>query len=109
MDIRLQKLKRFNLIMGGFHLIQGILMMFLATNVIQKIAEFQPKIIQFFIRFNPQTKSLETTSKELFDLPFGILVASFLLISAVARGLIVLNSKRYFSDLQMGINKFRWF
>ncbi len=109
MDVRLQKLKRFNLIMGGFHLIQGILMLFLATNVIQKISEFQPTIIQFFIRYNPQTQSLETASKELFDLPFGIFVASFLLISAVAHGLIVLNSERYLSDLQKGINKFRWF
>ena len=47
MDERLQKLKRFNLIMGGFHLIQGLIMAFLATTVIQKIAEFQPTITQF--------------------------------------------------------------
>ena len=42
------KLKRFNLIMGGFHLIQGLAMLFLATTVIQKISEFQPTIIQFY-------------------------------------------------------------
>lgn len=47
MDNTLVKLKRFNLVMGFFHLIQGVLMAFLATNVIQKISEFQPQIIQF--------------------------------------------------------------
>jgi hypothetical protein len=109
MDARFQKLKRFNLIMGGFHLIQGLIMAFLATTVIQKIAEFQPTITQFYLRFNPATSSLELASRELFNLPFGFLVASFLLISAVAHGLIVLMSARYFADLKKGINKFRWF
>ena len=109
MDIQFKELKRFNLVMGGFHLLQGIAMLFLATNVIQKIAEFQPTIVQFFLRFNPETRSLEATSKELFQLPFGILVASFLLISALAHGLIVLNGDLYVKDLKNGVNRFRWF
>lgn len=103
------KLKRFNLIMGGFHLVQGLVMSFLATTVIQKISEFQPTIIQFYQTFNFETMSLEVVSRELFALPFGILVSSFLLISAVAHGLIVLNAKKYEEDLKLGINKFRWF
>jgi len=103
------KLKRFNLIMGGFHLVQGLVMLFLATTVIQKISEFQPTIIQFYQTFNFETRSLEVVSRELFALPFGILVSSFLLISALAHGLIVLNAKTYVEDLKRGINKFRWF
>lgn len=109
MEEKLSKLKRFNLIMGTIHLAQGLVMLFLATTVIQKIAEFQPTITQFYLRFNPETKSLETASKALFELPFGILVASFLLISALAHSLIVLRSETYFKDLQKGINRFRWF
>ena len=109
MEIQFQKLKRFNLIMGGFHLIQGVAMLFLATTVIQKIAEFQPTIVQFYLRFNPETRSLEPASKELFQLPFGILVAAFLLISALAHGLIVLNGDMYVKDLKNGVNRFRWF
>jgi hypothetical protein len=109
MDVGLQRLKRFNLIMGAFHLVQGVAMLFLASTVIQKIAEFQPMITQFYIRFNPATQSLETASKELFRLPFGVMVASFLLISATAHGLIVLYSDKYFADLRKGINRFRWF
>jgi hypothetical protein len=109
MENSLPTLKRFNLIMGAFHLVQGLIMLFLATSVIQKIAEFQPAIVQYFLKFNPVTKSLESASKEIFTLPFGILVACFLLISAVAHGLIVLMSEKYFQDLGKGINKFRWF
>lgn len=109
MENELKKLKRFNLIMGALHLIQGVIMLFLAASVIQKIAEFQPTITQFFLQFNPSTKTLESTSKDLFKLPFGILVASFLFISAAAHGIIVLKSDTYFSDLKKGINRFRWF
>ena len=55
------KLRRFNLIMGAFHLIQGAIMLFLATSVIQKIAEFQPTITQNYLSFNVATKSWCTT------------------------------------------------
>ncbi|MFO7637595.1 MAG: heliorhodopsin HeR [Clostridia bacterium] len=108
----LHKLRRFNLIMGGLHLLQGILMIFLATSVIQNIAEFMPKITQFYLTFNTQTMSLEQTSRALFDLPFGIFVAVFLLISAGAHALISIPKKlndKYNRDLEKGINRFRWF
>lgn len=87
-------------------------MLILATTVIQKISEFHPIINQLFISYNPLTQSLEVTTKDLFTLPFGILVASFLLISAIAHGLVSIPKKLndvYNSDLSKGINKFRWF
>lgn len=109
MEKRLQKLKRFNLIMGALHFMQGIAMIFLATNVIQKIGEFQPTIMQYFLKYDVETEGLITTSKALFDLPFGILVASFLLISALAHFIVYMESDKYIADLKIGINKFRWF
>ena len=109
METKLQKLKKFNLIMGALHLVQGIAMVFLATTVIQKIAQFQPTITQNYLAFDPQTQSLVAASKTLFDLPFGILVASFLIISAIAHGVVYLMSDKYFADLKKGINQFRWF
>ena len=109
MDNKLHELRRFNIIMGAIHLVQGVIMILLATSVIQKIAEFQPTIVQYYLTFNPVTRSLEPARKDLFTLPFGILVACFLLISAAAHGLIALNSDKYFRDLKRGINKFRWF
>lgn len=109
MDKKFQKLINFNKIMGTFHLVQGIIMLFLATKVIQKISEFQPTITQNFLKFNVVTKSLEPASKELFTLPFGLLVASFLLISAFAHYIIAYNKDKYVSDLKKGLNKYRWF
>ena len=111
-EITYSKLRRFNLIMGGLHLLQGIAMLFLATTVIQKIGEFSPQITQNYLAFNPATSSLELESKMLFDLPFGILVASFLFISAAAHALISIPKKtneKYNADLEKGINQFRWF
>lgn len=111
-EITYSKLRRFNLIMGGLHLLQGIAMLFLATTVIQKIGEFSTQITQNYLAFNPATSSLELESKVLFDLPFGILVASFLFISAAAHALISIPKKtneKYNADLEKGINQFRWF
>lgn len=106
------KLRRFNMVMGALHLVQGIAMIFLATNVIQKISEFAPEIKQFYITYDPAVQSLVTAERTLFELPFGILVAVFLLLSAGAHALISLPKKLnavYNADLQKGINKFRWF
>lgn len=109
MNEKALKLKRFNLIMGFFHLIQAIIMVVLASSVIQTISEFQPQIIQYYQKYNPISQSLETASKVLFDLPFGYLVASFLFLSALAHGIIFLMTKDYFKGLEQGINRFRWF
>ena len=111
-EITSKKLRRFNLIMGALHLLQGLIMLFLATSVIQNIAEFKPSITQVYLAFNVQTQSLDVVSKVLFELPFGILVASFLLLSAAAHGLISIPkslNNQYNADLEKGINQFRWF
>ena len=112
MELVFKKLRRFNLIMGGLHLIQGVGMILLATTVIQKIAEFSPTITQFYLTYDTETQSLETASRALFQLPFGILAGVFLLLSALAHALISIPNKLnavYNRDLQKGINKFRWF
>ncbi|MDY3196156.1 MAG: heliorhodopsin HeR [Paracholeplasma sp.] len=107
-----EKLRRFNLIMGGLHLIQAILMVFLASSVIQKIGEFQPDITLNYLFYNPITETLELTSKVLFQLPFGLMVALFLFLSAFFHALIALPKKtndKYNKDLMVGINQFRWY
>lgn len=111
-EITLKKLRNFNKIMGGLHFVQGAIMLFLATSVIQTIGEFQPTITQNFLQFNEETRSLELASKELFNLPFGIMVALFLFISAAAHAMVSIPERMnriYNSDLEKGINKFRWF
>lgn len=108
----MSRLRRFNFIMGLLHLVQAIAMVFLATTVIQKISEFEPEIVQFFIRYDVTLQALVVDSKSLFMLPFGILVAAFLFISAGAHALISIPTKLfnvYEKDLTLGINRFRWF
>jgi len=111
-EITIEKLTRFNMVMGALHLIQGLLMLFLASRVIQTIAEFTPTITQFYLTYDPVEESLVIASRDLFELPFGVFVALFLLISAVAHAVISLPRRTnaiYKRDLERGINKFRWF
>ncbi len=108
----MNRLRRFNLIMGILHLVQAIAMVILAGTVIQKIAEFQPDIVQFYITYDPLQQILVVQSKLLFALPFGVLVSVFLFISSGAHALISLPNatyRIYESDLGKGINRFRWF
>ena len=108
----LQSLRKFNMIMGGLHLVQGLLMLILASTVIQTISEFKPTITQLYLQYNTTTQSLEIAMKNLFDLPFGVFVALFLLLSAIAHALISLPKKTnaiYNADLEKGINRFRWY
>ncbi len=110
--VNLVKLRKFNMLMGGLHLIQGILMLILSASVIQTISEFKPTITQIYLFYNTNTQSLETAVKALFDLPFGVMVAVFLLLSALAHAIISIpkvTNDIYNRDLEKGINKFRWF
>ena len=107
-------LKKFNIFMGSLHFIQGILMIILGLSI-EKIGEFKMDIYQYFLTFEPDgmgggTLVLDTTSNILFTLPFFVLVAMFLLISAVAHMIIAFpKNEMYNNDLSKGINKLRWF
>ena len=106
-----KSLRRFNLIMGVFHLIQGIGMLVLSL-VWDKIINFTPAIYVNSLTYDPIAGGLVSVTQELFKLPFGTLVSSFLLISAFAHFLISIPKKTnniYNSDLKKNINKFRWY
>ncbi len=113
-DLTVKKLKRFNMIMGGFHLIQGLLMILLGL-VLTDLGNFKMKIFQHhltFIETAPGEGYLAFARTELFMLPFFVLVAAFLLISALAHALISFPKKineMYNNDLMKGINRLRWF
>jgi hypothetical protein len=80
-DERLNKLRRFNLIMGAFHLIQGILMIVLSN-------DSKYTIFTNYLTLDTAQFKLLPAAEPLVDLPFGIGVAIFLLISAVAHFLL---------------------
>lgn len=106
----LKSLRKFNLFMGFFHFIQGVFMLYVALNV-DKVINFKPEIWSYFLRFDPTTSRLVTDAKVLFTLPFGILVAMFLFLSAIFH--FVVASKRfnpvYNEQLAKKMNMFRWY
>lgn len=107
------KLRKFNMIMGGLHLIQGLVMIIIALFVISSInPAFEIVITQNFLSYDTINERLFLDSKNLFNLPFGILVGVFLLLSALAHALISFPKKineMYNQDLKKGINRLRWF
>ena len=109
-EITFKSLKKFNLIMGIIHLIQGFIMLGFAL-FITKIADFKIPIMSYFLSFDTTKMSLVTDTKQLFNFPFGIMVSMFLFISAIAHFIIVSpkGNEIYNRDLSKGINKFRWY
>ena len=101
-ETKLKNLKRFNLLMGVLHFLQGCLMLALSNG-------FTLPVSRGYLQFNPLTKHLDPVTVTVFDLRIGPLVASFLFISSIAHFLIatVLYSK-YCEGLKKGINKYRW-
>ena len=80
-DDRLNKLRRFNLIMGAFHLIQGILMIILSNDTTYSI-------YSNYLDLDLEQFKLLPMAEPVIELPFGIAVAIFLLLSAVAHFLL---------------------
>jgi len=95
-----QRLRRFNLQMGGLHLIQGLAILLLSTS-------FALPITTSFLQMRGQ--NLVPTPRTLTDVPIGPLVAAFLFLSALAHFAIsTWGFARYTSDLSRGMNRARW-
>lgn len=103
-------LRRFNLMMGFLHFIQGSFMLFVALTVDQ-VKSYTPQIWSNYLSFDQTQMRLVTSPEKLFELPFAILVASFLFLSALAHFIIVLpgTNQVYNQGLEKGINPFRWY
>ena len=76
-DKKLKGLRRFNLVMGFLHLVQGVFMWLISNDTTYPI-------YSNFLTFDMTTFSLKPDPKLFYELPFGPAVAIFLLISAVA-------------------------
>ncbi len=96
-------LRRFNIIMGFLHLIQGILMIVLSNDTTYPI-------FTNYLRFDLETFSLVPNKQLLYDLRFGPAVAAFLLISAVAHFyLSTVGYRGYVKNLKKGMNPIRFY
>jgi hypothetical protein len=103
-------LKRFNLVMGLLHLVQGSLMLIFALSIDQ-IKNFKTPVWSYFLEFNTEIMRLVTRPEKIGEVPFGLFVSFFLLLSALAHFIIIMpkTNEIYNRDLKQGINIFRWY
>jgi hypothetical protein len=102
-DQKFTGLKRFNIVMGFLHLLQGVFMILVSNDTTYPI-------YTNFLSFNTETFSLSPAPKLLYELRFGPAVAVFLLISAVAHFyLATIGYKRYVENLKRGMNPIRFY
>jgi len=102
-DRKFTGLRRFNLIMGFLHLVQGLFMIVVSNDTTYPI-------FTNFLGFDTATRSLKSNTELLYEVPFGIAVAFFLLISAVAHFyLSTIGYKRYVANLKKGMNPVRFY
>ncbi len=99
-----QKLRIWNISMGCLHLAQGVIIILL-TN------DFTLPITTSFLTFNQSLGKLWPETNTLVNVPFGILVAVFLFISAIAHFTISSPGvfEWYVKNLKKGINYARWY
>jgi hypothetical protein len=96
-------LRRFNLIMGAAHLVQGLFMILVSN-------ETTYSIFTNYLNFNPDTLSLSPKATLFYELPFGPAVAMFLLISALAHFYLgTVGYSSYVANLEKGMNPIRFY
>lgn len=102
-SISLTGLRKFNVLMGGLHMIQGVLMLVLSS-------DFSLPVNTNFVVFSPQVGELVPETDTLFRLRLGPMVASFLFMSAAAHFAVSLPGiyEWYARNLGKGINYARW-
>jgi len=102
-DKRFTRLRRFNLIMGFLHLVQGIFMILVSNDTTYPI-------FTNYLSFDAATRSLKPSTELFYQVPFGPAVAGFLLISAVAHFyLATVGYPRYVQNLKKGMNPVRFY
>lgn len=96
-------LKRFNLIMGFLHLVQGVFMIIISNDTTYPI-------YTYFLTFDVDTFTLAPEQQLAYELPFGIAVAVFLLLSAIAHlCLSTFAYPWYVKNLKKGQNPARFY
>ncbi|MDD5040224.1 MAG: heliorhodopsin HeR [Patescibacteria group bacterium] len=103
-EIKLKKLKRFNIIMAFLHAVQGVLMLILSS-------DFSVPVTTAFVKMDFASGKLQPSLNTLFDIPIGPLVAAFLFLSAIAHASISLVPgihAWYNRNLLKGMNLARW-
>lgn len=96
-------LRVFNLVMGGFHLVSGVLMVVLGN-------DFELEVSSFALNGPPGTPVSEGAVDVVFAVPLAWATAAFLLLSAFFHFLIAspIGFGFYVDELSKGRNRYRW-
>ncbi|MFW3145682.1 MAG: heliorhodopsin HeR [Thermoplasmatota archaeon] len=98
-----KRLRIFNLVMAVLHFLQGCLMVIISN-------DFTVQVTRGYLDFDPVAERLFPATAEVFEIPMGPFIASFLFISSLAHLLIGTGFyKRYIRDLKKGMNRYRWY
>lgn len=103
MEQKIKNLRTFNIVMGGLHLVQALVLFF--------IIDYDVKIpiISRFFGIDPVTGEPGQIPEIIWEVPVAIIAPVFLLLSSLAHFIIAtIYYRTYSSDLQKGINKARW-
>ncbi|MBM3132401.1 MAG: hypothetical protein FJZ95_05145 [Chloroflexi bacterium] len=103
-EATLHRLRRYNLAMGSFHLIQGIVMVILSN-------QYSVPIRNSFLHYIQETNTLNAMTEDIVLLRMGPMVAAFLFMSALAHFLLASPKifDWYAANLKRGINYARWY
>lgn len=98
-----KSLRKFNIFMGFLHLIQGGVLLLLAT-------DFALPVTTSFLQFNFQAQKLLPVVEERFMIKIAPLIALFLFLSATAHFIISMPKvyEWYVANLKKGANYARW-
>jgi len=109
--ISFEGLRKLNIAAGTLHLIQGLLMVALGY-----LLTWDRDIYTFYLKFkvlslNPPSFQVLPNPEVAFTVSYlGVILASFLLISAVAHFTIAfLRNESYVENLKRGMNPYRWY
>lgn len=105
MEEKLQKLRRFNLLMAGLHFIQAMAVLFISDPTKGVV----PITINY-LRFDTVTRSLFPATVQVGEANLAWFVVIFFLLSSFAHLFIsTVYRETYEKNLRLGINKVRWF
>jgi len=102
-EVKFEKLKRFNLVMGFLHLFQGGLILWLSN-------KYSVPVKETLLGYDAVNQTFTTVTNTIMNLKLGPMIAMFLFVSAIAHfSVSTYGYSWYVRNLKRGINYARWY
>ena len=99
-----KSLRNFNIAGCVLHSVQGVAML-VASQAVPSIKAFRKTLTTSFLAFDEETQALVPATRNAFDVEIGLLAAVFVLLSAVAHGLVLIFWDKYLADIERQTNR----